>query len=84
VFETLGCHVTIAYNVERIGDGLVFRVPCARTIVDQKFEVESMKKRTSENIQPEPKLNSEQQIIETTSRQTIANTNVSCSFIRTE
>lgn len=36
-----------------------------------------MKKRTTENIQPEPVLNNEQQTIDTTSRQTIANTNVS-------
>jgi hypothetical protein len=35
-----------------------------------------MKKRTTENIQPEPVLNGEQQTIDSTSRQTIANTNV--------
>jgi hypothetical protein len=35
-----------------------------------------MKKRTTQNIQPEPKTNSEQQTIDTTSRQTIANTHV--------
>lgn len=33
-----------------------------------------MKKRTTENIQPEQKLNNEQQMIAPTSRQTIANT----------
>jgi hypothetical protein len=36
-----------------------------------------MKKRTIENIQPEQMLNSEQQMIVATSRQTIANTLVS-------
>lgn len=41
-----------------------------------KLKVESMKKRTTKNIQPEPMLNSERQTIDTTSRQTIANTNV--------
>lgn len=39
-----------------------------------------MKKRTTENIQLEPKLNTEQQTIDTTSRQTIANTNVTSRF----
>lgn len=35
-----------------------------------------MKKRTTENIQPEPKLNSEQQTINNSSAKTIANTHV--------
>jgi hypothetical protein len=35
-----------------------------------------MKKRTTENIQPEPVLNSEKQTNDTASRQTIANTHV--------
>ena len=66
----------MAYNGKRIGDGLVFRVPSADTKVDLLFNAESMKKRTTKNFQPEPKLNSEQQTIDTTSRQTIANTHV--------
>ena len=63
-------------NVARIGDGLVYRVPFARTNVDSKFKVESMKKRTTENIEPKPRMNIERQTTDTTSRQTIFRTNV--------
>ena len=77
---TSGVSQRVAHNVERIGDGLVIRVPSARTTVDWKFEVENMKKRTTKNIQPDPLLNSERQTIDPTSRQTITNTNVTCRF----
>jgi hypothetical protein len=59
----------------------VFLPPVHQLI--EKFEVENMKKRTTKNIQPEPVLNSEQQTIDTTSRQTIANTHVACCVAST-
>jgi hypothetical protein len=41
-----------------------------------------MKKRTTKNLQPDQKMNSEQQTIDTTSRQAIANTHVMGSLFR--
>ncbi|WP_207496759.1 hypothetical protein [Aridibaculum aurantiacum] len=37
--------VLMAHNVGRIGDGLVFCVPSARTTVDLLFNAESMKQK---------------------------------------